>query len=238
MPRIFSLLGRRGWAEANECDYIQPLTESRTLSLAVIICTLVTSAHSNLPVRVPDYLGERWSLVTMWCKFKQNWPTFPTQYLLIALVIKYWILMSWHLPILTPIKTAPTSDMDWRSLERILFLSHSILWVSFIYVFTYLLLGVGGQGMGVLSQNSDFINHLLGRQSLCSKLKKNKLHGAPVLLSKLAESPNLHEQYCSEITTYLPTDWLTLEQHWILSLRPCFWSYPEGKALGSGPIFC
>lgn len=121
MPRIFSLLGRRGWAEANECDYIQPLTESRTLSLAVIICTLVTSAHSNLPVRVPDYLGERWSLVTMWCKFKQNWPTFPTQYLLIALVIKYWILMSWHLPILTPIKTAPTSDMDWRSLERIFF---------------------------------------------------------------------------------------------------------------------
>lgn len=138
MPRIFSLLGRRGWAEANKCDYIQPLTESRTLSLAVIICTLVTSAHSNLPVRVPDYLGERWSLVTMWCKFKKNWPTFPTQYLLIALVIKYWILMSWHLPILTPIKTAPTRDMDWRSLERIFFLSRSVLWASFIYVFTYL----------------------------------------------------------------------------------------------------
>lgn len=177
MPRIFSLLGRRGWAEANKCDYIQPLTESRTLSLAVIICTLVTSAHSNLPVRVPDYLGERWSLVTMWCKFKQNWPTFPTQYLLIALVIKYWILMSWHLPILTPIKTAPTRDMDWRSLERIFFLSHSVLWVSFIYVFTYLLfffLVGGGSGMGVLSQNSDFINHLLGCQSLCSKLKKKK----------------------------------------------------------------
>lgn len=28
--------------------------------------------------------------------------------------------------------------------------------------------------MGVLSQNSDFINHLLGCQSLCSKLKKKK----------------------------------------------------------------
>lgn len=197
MPRIFSLLGRRGWAEANECDYIQPLTESRTLSLAVIICTLVTSAHSNLPVRVPDYLGERWSLVTMWCKFKQNWPTFPTQYLLIALVIKYWILMSWHLPILTPIKTAPTSDMDWRSLERIFFLSHSILWVSFIYVFTYLLWGEG-QGMGVLSQNSDFINHLLGRRSLCSKLKKKinsmelqcgcpSWHRAPTCMSSIVQ---------------------------------------------------
>ena len=77
------------------------------------------------------------------------------------------------------------------------------LCVYLLAFFVFVLFFVGG--MGVLSQNSDFINHLLGRRSLCSKLKKNKLHGAPVLLSKMAESPNLHGQYCSEITTYLPS---------------------------------
>ncbi|KAI4583502.1 hypothetical protein MJG53_008715 [Ovis ammon polii x Ovis aries] len=92
--------------------------------------------------------------------------------------------------------------MDWRSLERTFFLSRSVLWASFIYVFTYLpfffffFFWWRGGRMGVLSQNSDFINHLLGCRSLCSKLKKkqNNLHGAPVLLSKMAESPNLQER--------------------------------------------
>ena len=145
MPRIFSLLGRRGWAEANECDYIQPLTESRTLSLAVIICTLVTSAHSNLPVRVPDYLGERWSLVTMWCKFKQNWPTFPTQYLLIGYkVLDSYVMTSSNL------NTHKNSTDQWHGLEKPWedFISFPLYSVGFFHLCVYLFAFGGGGGAG------------------------------------------------------------------------------------------
>lgn len=77
-----------------------------------------------------------------------------------------------HPPTLTYIKTTPTSDVVWRSLKRILFISHPLLWASFIHVFTCLLYGGwwGGEVEGgALSQNSDFIKYLLGLRSLLSK---------------------------------------------------------------------
>lgn len=80
------------------------------------------------------------SLVTMWCKTKQNWPTFPTQYHFIALVIKYWILISSHPPILTHIKPTMTSDMGLeKSWENFLYFpSPSVgFFHSCVYLFAF-----------------------------------------------------------------------------------------------------
>lgn len=72
-----------------------------------------------------------------------------------------------------------TEFVTWtgEAFERIFFLSRSVLWASFhlcVYLFALFFFLVEGGRMGVLSQNSDFHNHLLGCRSLCSKLKKNK----------------------------------------------------------------
>lgn len=146
------------------------------------------------------------SLVAMWCKTKQNWPTFPTQYLLIALVIKYGILMSSHPPNPNTHKNHTDQghglEKSWQNF--IYFPSPS---VDFFHLCVYLLaffLGGGvvvEGGRGDLSQNSDFIKHLLRLQSL-SKYSRNSLEFWCCWLGQAA-SPNLHEPSCLGICTCL-----------------------------------